>query len=142
MSPIKGVSEIVRLPRLGKIRLGIKRETDSGTPCPSPTDYFVCPEEVRKVYGEKPRELRIMFPTEDESQWASQFLKCYSATRGLVCRGDGEMAMARVDTRSGEIATREAIDTELTPSKPAPEYKAQNHQQNAGYNPVLRSSKD
>jgi len=113
MSPIKGVSEIVRLPRLGKIRLGIKKETANGIPYPTPTDYFVCPKEVRKVYGEKPKELRIMFPTEDESQWASQFLKCYSATRGLICRGDGEMAMARVDTRSGEIATRDAIDTEL-----------------------------
>jgi len=79
---IKGVSDVVRLPRLGKIRLGIKKETDSGTPYPTPTDYFVCPEEVRKVYGEKPRELRIMFPTDDELQWASQYLKCYSATRG------------------------------------------------------------
>ena len=113
MSPIKGVSEIIRLPRLGKVRLGIKKETDDGITYPSPTDYFVCPEEVRKVYGEKTRELRIMFPTEDESQWASQFLKCYSATRGLICRGDGEMAIARVDVRTGEIATRDAMDTEL-----------------------------
>ena len=64
---IKGVSEVVRLPRLGKIRLGVKRENSTGTPYPSPTDYFVCPDEVRKVFGEKPKELRIMFPTEDES---------------------------------------------------------------------------
>jgi hypothetical protein len=103
----------VRLPRLGKIKLGIKKETDRGTVYPSPTDHFVCPEEVRAVFGEKPRELRIMFPTEDESQWATQYLKCYSATRGLVCRGDGETAVARVDTVTGEIATREARDTEL-----------------------------
>ncbi|MDD5511452.1 MAG: hypothetical protein PHI12_14155 [Dehalococcoidales bacterium] len=113
MSPIKGVSEVVRLPRLGKIRLGLRKETDDGMVYPSPTDYFVCPEEVKKVYGDKPKELRVMFPTEDESQWASQFLKCYSATRGLICRGDGETAIARVDIGTGEIATRDAVDTEL-----------------------------
>lgn len=110
---IKGVSEVVRLPRLGKIRLGVKRETSTGTLYPSPTDYFVCPEEVRRVFGEKPKELRVMFPTEDESQWASQYLKCYSVSRGLICRGDGEVAIARVDIKTGEIATKEAGQTEL-----------------------------
>jgi len=111
---IKGVSEVVRLPRLGKIRLGIKKETDDGTTYPSPTDYFVCPDEVRNVFGEKPKELRIMFPTEDESQWASQFLRCYSASRGLICRGDGETALARIDIKTGEIAVKEAISTVLS----------------------------
>jgi hypothetical protein len=52
--PIKGISEIVRLPRLGKIRLGIKKKTDAGVSYPSPTDYFVCPDELKKVFGEKP----------------------------------------------------------------------------------------
>ncbi len=111
--PIKGVSEVVRLPRLGKIRLGIKKESSSGSPYPSPTDYFVCPEEVRRVYGDRPKELKVMFPTEDEGQWASQYLKCYSATRGLICRGDGEQAIARVDLDTGEIATSGAGQTEL-----------------------------
>jgi len=111
--PIKGVSDVVRLPRLGKISLGVKKETDTGTSYPSPTDHFVCPEEVRKIFGDKPKDLRIMFPTEDDSQWASQYLKYYSATRGLICRGDGEAAIARVDIRTGEIATREAQETEL-----------------------------
>lgn len=111
--PIKGVTEVVRLPRLGKVKLGIKKENDRGTVYPSPTDYFVCPEEVKAVFGEQPRELRIMFPTDDESQWASQHLKCYSASRGLICRGDGELAIARVDIKTGEIATKEAGQTEL-----------------------------
>jgi len=62
MAPIKGISEVVRLPRLGKIRLGIRKKNADGIPYPSPTDYFVCPDEVRKVFGERPRELRIMFP--------------------------------------------------------------------------------
>ncbi|MBM3301375.1 MAG: hypothetical protein FJY85_15660, partial [Deltaproteobacteria bacterium] len=111
--PIKGVTEVVRLPRLGKIRLGIKRENASGVPYPCPTDYFVCPPEVKKVFGVKPRELRIMFPTDDETQWASQYLRCYSASRGLICRGDGETAVAKTDVLTGELAIRESADTEL-----------------------------
>lgn len=110
---IKGVSDVVRLPRLGKIRLGIKQEGDPDRMYPTPTDYFVCPEEVKKVFGDKPKELKIMFPTEDETQWATQYLKCYSAMRGLICRGDGEMAIARIDIATGRIATRETSDTDL-----------------------------
>jgi len=110
---IKGVSDVVRLPRLGKVRLGEMKETGQGVPYPTPTDHFVCPEEVRKVFGEEPKELRIMFPTEDESQWAGQFLRCYSASRGLICRGDGESAVARVSVATGEIAGRDAAETEL-----------------------------
>lgn len=108
MSPIKGISEIVRLPRLGKIRLGIKEEGADGKLYPTPTDYFVCPDEVKKVFGEKPKELRIMFPTENSEQWASQYLRCYSESGNLICRGDGETALARVEVRTGEI---ESIDT-------------------------------
>ncbi len=87
---------------MGKIRLGIKKENDEGVSYPSPTDYFVCPDEVKKIFGEKPKELRIMFPTENSEQWASQYLRCYSASRGLICRGDGEMAVARIVPRPGE----------------------------------------
>ena len=111
--PIKGVTGVIRLPRLGKIRLGIKKENASGVSYPFQTEYFVCPEEVRKVFGEKPRELRIMFPTDDQTQWASQYLRCYSASRGLVCRGDGETAVAKIDIRTGEIAGKESAETEM-----------------------------
>ena len=106
MSPIKGISEIVRLPRLGKIRLGIKEEGLDGNSYPTPTDYFVCPDEVKKVFGEKPRELRIMFPTEDREQWASQYLRCYSDSGNLLCRGDGETALAKVETVNRETGAK------------------------------------
>jgi len=102
MSPIKGISEIVRLPRLGKIRLGLREEGADGNIYPSPTDYFVCPDEVKQVFGEKPKELRIMFPTEDREQWASQYLRCYSESGNLLCRGDGETALAKVETINRE----------------------------------------
>ena len=113
MSPIKGISEIVRLPRLGKIRLGIKEEGTNGELYPTPTDYFVCPDEVKKVFGEKPRELRIMFPTEDREQWASQYLRCYSDSGSLICRGDGETALARVETINRETSSKGEIISKL-----------------------------
>ncbi|MDD5702444.1 MAG: hypothetical protein PHU23_10395 [Dehalococcoidales bacterium] len=116
--PIKGISEVIRLPRLGKIRLGIKKDGE-GTPYPEPTDHFVCPEEVKKVFGEKPRELRIMFPTNDPAQWASQYLRCYSESRRLMCRGNGKIAVAKVSL--GIAVSSNLRDTELKeiPCNPA-----------------------
>ena len=111
--PIKGVSEVIRLPRLGKIRLGIRRENEEGISYPVPTEYFVCPDEVKKVLGDKPKELRIMFPTEDEKQWAGQYLRCYSETGNLLCRGDGEMALARVETIGREGNSKEKVITKM-----------------------------
>jgi len=111
--PIKGVSEVTRLPRLGKIRLGIKEAGADGIIYPKPTDYFVCPDEVKRVFGETPRELRIMLPTDDETQWASQYLKFYSADESLLCRGDGETALSRVETINRESGSKGEIITKL-----------------------------
>src|ERR1017187_6405240 len=104
--PIKGISEVIRLPRLGKIRLGVKKDAE-GMTIPEPTDYFVCPEEVKKVFGEKPRQLRIMFPTNDPSQWASQYLRSYSDCRRLICRGNGKIAVSRVNTGVNDTELKE-----------------------------------
>ena len=105
MSPIKGITENKRLPRLGKIHLGV-RHPEKGYPMK--TDYFVCPPEVQEVFGEKPRELRILIPIEDEEKWASQYYRCYSKTRGLICKGDGETAMRMLDTQTGAMADRDS----------------------------------
>ena len=117
MSPIKGVSELRRIPRLGKIRLGIKVEEPKKNPYPRPTDYFVLPDTVKKYLGEKPTKLPIMFPTENQNEFAPQFLKCYSFTQGMVCRGDGVKAMRKVDTATGDIVnhnTKEWVFQEMT----------------------------
>ncbi len=104
--PIKGLSEQRRLPRLGKIHLGFKALSAKGVEYPKPTDYFVCPPEVQKVYGEKPQRLDIIIPVEDEEMWASQYYRQYSRTRGLVCKGDGETCRRMVDTETGDTANR------------------------------------
>jgi len=81
---------------------------------PSAVDYFVfTPDnalypELVKVFGEKPKELRILIPLEDEEKWASQYYRAYSQTRGLLCKGTGETAIRMVDLRTGAMADHES----------------------------------
>jgi len=92
--PIKGLTEKRRLPRIGKIKLGIMLEKKKGNKTvsyPKEVDYFVCPEVVRKTYGEEPKELLIMFPVEDEEIFFPQWYNCYQGGV-LSCKGDGETA--------------------------------------------------
>lgn len=101
---IKGVSEIRRPPRLGKIRLGIKVEEPKKNPYPKAVDYFVVPDEIKQHVGDKPKQLNIMFPVDDPREFAIQWLKCYSFTQGLVCKGNGMMCRRKVDTITGAMA--------------------------------------
>lgn len=116
--PIKGVSDQRRLPRLGKIHTGIKKEkkNDQGVVIatyPSAVDYFVCPPEVQALFGEKPKELVVMFPIEDETKFASQYYKNYSSFRGLVCKGDGEACVRLIDAKTGDFAHRDTLTTDM-----------------------------
>jgi len=111
MSPIKGLSETRRLPRLGKIHLGVKATNDKGVEYPRATDYFVCPEEVQALYGNEPRELDILIPVEDDEVWANQYYRRYSRTRGLVCKGDGETCRRMIDTATGDTADHNTKST-------------------------------
>jgi len=105
--PIKGLSEQIRIPRLGKIHLGVKKLSAKKVEYPTATDYFVCPPEVIAIYGDKPTSLPIMIPVEDEDIWASQYYRAYSNTRGLTCRGDGETCRRMIDTVTGGMANRD-----------------------------------
>lgn len=104
--PIKGLSEIRRLPRLGKIRLGIKEKNKSGqgehpkevpwfildpsTPAKEENDLLI--REFTKLYGENPTQIRIMFPVADPSLFFQQDYKRYGSSTSLKCKGDGETA--------------------------------------------------
>lgn len=90
--PIKNLTEVRRLPRLGKIHLGVKKKNSKGVEYPQEVDYFVCPPKVQEVYGEEPKELKIMFPVENPEVFFQQFYKRY-AFNLLKCKGDGENAM-------------------------------------------------
>jgi len=102
---IKGLSDQLRFPRLGKIRLGIKAKNEKGQEYPKAVDYFVCDNlEFQEVYPERPKVLDICFPTDNPEDWASQFYRAYSRTRGLTCRGDGETCNRLIDASTGESA--------------------------------------
>ena len=127
--PINELSDIVRIPRLGKIRLGIKvtSKEKKGVEYPKATDYFVVPDEVKEVYGDKPTELEIMFPVEDPELFAQQWLRAYSLTQGLVCIGNGVDAKRKVDTATGAMADHETKQWEwremTCDSQECPEYQ-------------------
>jgi hypothetical protein len=122
--PIKDLSNRRRIPRLGKIHLGVR---DPVKGYPIRTDYFVCPPEVCEVFGEQPKALDILIPVEDEEKWASQFYRCYSLTRGLICKGDGETASRMATKGTTELpdaGTKEVemIDFECK-GRDCPDYK-------------------
>jgi hypothetical protein len=110
---IKGLSNVRQIPRLGKIRTGIKVPNKSGSgEHPEAVQWFVLPEEIAGLFGEKPTSLPIMFPVEDETKFASQFYKCYSSFRGLTCKGDGETCSRLIDIKTGDFAHRDTTETD------------------------------
>ena len=108
---VKGISEVRRLPRINKIRLGVKvKKNKKDARCkhngnelcmfcsyPKETDYFVVPPEVQKVYGEHPKELKIMFPVNDPEIFFPQAYKFYGMGKGVKCIGDGQYAREATD---------------------------------------------
>lgn len=86
---------VIRLPRLGKLRLGIKAKTASGKEYPKETNYFVIPPELQKLYGTTPKLLPVMLPVEDEEMFMTQSYRCYGSNQKLKCHGDGEKAERR-----------------------------------------------
>lgn len=112
---IKGLSEIRRLPRLGKIRLGIKKiHPTSGKEYPAEVDHFIfapsTPSELEnkkiievaeKLYGKEPKSLKIMFPVADPEVYFPQFYKRYGSTTLLQCKGDGDMAVCSQEFSEG-----------------------------------------
>ncbi len=129
--PILGLTERERFPRLGKIHLGI-RHPEKGYPMK--TDYFVLPKDnpvyndMVKLFGETPKELRVMIPAEDEELWASQYYKAYDQTHGLICKGDGVTATRLVDMKTKKWPAKDAEQTTMIDMPcqglSCPEYKA------------------
>lgn len=94
--PIAGLSGQRRLPRDGKIKLGVKvtkpGRNGNKIEYPVQTKYFVVPDPIKEIYGAEPTEIDIMFPSEEMELIFPQYYKCYGSV-GLKCKGDGEKAM-------------------------------------------------
>lgn len=133
MSPIKDVSDIRRLPRLGKIRLGIKVEPPDKNPYPRATDFFVVPDEIKEYVEDEPKQLQIMFPVDDPGVFAPQFLKCYSLTQGLICLSDDSEILtnrgwAGIDgLNAGDIAVTMDLATGVYTEQPVDRKEAFYH---------------
>lgn len=98
---------IVKLPELGRIRLGVKVIKSETTSYPKETDYFVCPDEVRRVYGNQPKSLPVMLPVEDEEKFVRQFYACYGSNQKIKCIGDGELCERRV--KDGDTVVKKEL---------------------------------
>lgn len=104
---IHGLSQARRLPRLGKIRLGVRVKKrapdrrckhDPAGMCnyctyPRETPHFVVPPEVEKVYGREPTALDILLPVDDPEVVFPQAFEYYGSGRGLKCTGNGRTAL-------------------------------------------------
>lgn len=117
--PIKNLSDRGRIPRIGKIHLGIRKKSTKGTEYPSATDYFVCPDEVKAVFGDQPKRLNITFHTNDVNEIFPQYYKRYGKSTGLVCRGDGETA-SQINPETGEMQEIECLGKECAYCKKQP----------------------
>jgi hypothetical protein len=115
---IKGLSDVRRMPRHLGIKVEKKNERGESVTYPKAVDYFVVPPEVQMLFGEKPKQLDIMFPVEDTDKFASLFYRCYSSFRGLVCKGDGETCTRMVDTATGDFAHRDTKQIEMRDALP------------------------
>lgn len=109
--PIKGLTEKRSLARIRKIHLGVKQKAKGGNLYPTATDYFVVYEDgntsleivakFKALYGEKPKEIDIIFPVNDPEVFFPHWLKRYGNNR-LLCRGDEETAL-ETNPQTGEI---------------------------------------
>ena len=99
---IKGLSDQRRLPRLGKIRLGIKVQGKNGGSYPVETPHFVVPPEIERIFGPTPIALKVLLPLNDRTDIFPQAYKMYSR-QGLKCKGNGESATRRWADCSSEL---------------------------------------
>jgi len=104
---IPGFGDKLRLPLLGKIRLGMKVKKPKTPKCqhrdgkdecfyctyPKETPHFIVPDEVKKIYGETPTQLDIWIPSPDPSVTIPCSMRRYGSTAGLKCLGNGTIAL-------------------------------------------------
>jgi hypothetical protein len=104
-----------RLPRLGKVHLGVKVQAQSGKEFPRATDFFVLPEELlqneefmtalaeRNPDPAKPRILPVQLPCNAVSGNIGTSCDLYGSSRGLVCRSYDGVTARKVNEQTGEI---------------------------------------
>ena len=114
---IHGISDVRRLRRLGRVRLGMKVKNANGKEYPKALDRFNFEgaPELLQLFGENCREMDVMLPNENVDAFFPQERKAYRAT-GLFCRGDGERAIrVNVGLSDGKNSQKVAPGQPLDP---------------------------
>jgi len=103
--PIKEWSDKFRLPVLGTIHLG-EPKPERGQQHPKSIDYFRFPEGIAHPFGERPKEIEIAFPCDDQEWCCSAWFKQWGGSKDpkkatLLCCGNGKTAI-RKNMQTGE----------------------------------------
>lgn len=83
----------------GKITTGIKTKNASGVEYPKATEYFVIDSfpELVEVYGDKPKKLVIVFPTNDPIDFFDVNMVLYGKNNAMIRKCDGVECVHRID---------------------------------------------
>jgi hypothetical protein len=129
---IKGLSDIRRPPRLGKIRLGIKKTKQKKVgnkmveiEYPAEVDYFILDPETpdpatradliakfQEIWGDQPKKIDIMLPSSDLNEAFPQNYTRFGKSSSLKCLGDGETAIVMDDEWKAGLSATADIDKE------------------------------
>jgi len=74
------------------IMLGIKVTNEKGIEYPKELPYFVCPKEIKAVFGDEPTELTVFFPSNKREEVFPQSYEKYGKNQALLCQGDGDVS--------------------------------------------------
>ncbi|MBN2238672.1 MAG: hypothetical protein JW712_02775 [Dehalococcoidales bacterium] len=119
MGPREESNSEVRSFSVQKIKLGEKIVVDGNT-CFRPAGYFICPEEVKKVFGERPKKLQILLPSDHTTQWVRHYFGLYSPAGEVVFQGTQEMTMREAIHRYQASLPKEELDTRISRLSPLP----------------------
>lgn len=86
---------VLGLPRIGKIKIGMKRRSDkTGKEYPTSVDYFIPSGKYAglftKAYGEKPQTIQIVFPSDSPAEVCKEEWELRDDKGALVASGDGQ----------------------------------------------------
>lgn len=94
-------TENIKLPIGGRIRLGIREKNEKGVERIIETEFFVCTEEVRAIFGDEPTELTVFFPSAERKEVFPQNYEKYGGNNALRCWGDGKTSGQRKNLKNG-----------------------------------------
>jgi hypothetical protein len=81
ISKRKDVNTASSLPEIGKIKIGEKKTNSAGKEYPSALDYFrptgTFANEFTKLFGQKPKELKVAFISNELSEVCNQRFECW-----------------------------------------------------------------